>query len=169
MTFYLKETDMTAPKTTKKRTTAKSRKKEEWTIPEFQMWFRTALDLQGDDWYPTEDQWEIVLDMVFKLKERQPRPQPTYPQAPYNPTQHNRAPSPVQHMTVGVPGAPIAPLQGQPDMSSLDSQMMQLIPPSNDPLPPGADNIEELRRQSELGLGVVSGSKVIPSAGNFGA
>ncbi len=166
-------------KPTKKRTTSKSRKKDEWTIPEFQMWFRTALDLQGEDWYPTQEQWEIVLDMVFKLKERQPRQQPQVMQQPmiapagYGPNQHNRAMSPHQMMEVGVN----TPMPGQPDLSALDQQMaqagqpggMNLIPPSNDPLPPGIDNLEELRKQAELGFGVVGGAKPIKSAGNFGA
>jgi len=147
-------TDTTKAK--KKATTSKVKKKETWTISELQMWFRTAIDLQGDDWYPDEEVWGKIVDMVFKLKPDEParpaQPRPAQPpvQQPayggYNPNQHNRSLSPHQELIVGHP---------------IQSDGLSLVPPSTDPIPPGANDIEALRRQSEAGT--LNGGKTIKS------
>lgn len=141
----------------KKKANSKVKKKDTWTISELQMWFRTAIDLQGDDWYPDEEVWGKIVDMVFKLKpdepvrSSQPRQpiQPQHPAAPgtYNPNQHNRVMSPTEHMIVG---------------HNVQSDGLSLIPQSDEPLPSGADDINVLRRQSELGT--LQGGNVIKSA-----
>lgn len=44
--------------------------KSEWTITEFQMWLHGAYSLQGEDWVPTADQWDMIVDIIYKLKDR---------------------------------------------------------------------------------------------------
>lgn len=147
----------------KKKTTSKVKKKESWTISELQMWFRTAIDLQGDDWYPDEEVWAKIVDMVFRLKPdepvRAPRPPqgappqgvPTHAQpsmGPYDPRQHHRDMSPAERMLIGG--------------HNVQTDGLALIPPSSEPLPEGAHDIELLRRQSENGT--LNGKGVIKSA-----
>lgn len=54
--------------------TKKSNKKDplksktEWTITEFQMWLHGAYSLQGEDWVPNAEQWDTILDIIYKLK-----------------------------------------------------------------------------------------------------
>lgn len=139
---------MTDTPKAKKKAPAKVKKKESWTISELQMWFRTAIDLQGDDWYPDEDVWAKIVDMVFKLKPDEPvRPQrpPQQPQHPgmFHPSVVNQQP---QSMIHG---------------HNIQNDGLALIPQSSDPIPAGAHDIDELRRQSEAGT--LNGGKTIKS------
>lgn len=44
--------------------------KTEWSITEFQMWLHGAYSLQGEEWVPTAEQWEMIVDIIYKLKDR---------------------------------------------------------------------------------------------------
>ncbi len=57
-----------ATKKTNKKDPLKS--KTEWSITEFQMWLHGAYSLQGEDWVPTADQWEMIVNIIYKLKDR---------------------------------------------------------------------------------------------------
>lgn len=55
---------------TKKKSTGNPlQKKTEWTINEFKMWLHGAYSLQGDDWVPNAEQWAMILDIIYKLKD----------------------------------------------------------------------------------------------------
>lgn len=56
--------------TDKKKRKDPLKSKSEWSIMEFQMWLHGAYALQGDDWVPNADQWELILDIIYKLKDR---------------------------------------------------------------------------------------------------
>ncbi len=45
-------------------------KKTDWSITEFQMWLAGAYSLQGEDWVPNAEQWEMIVDIIYKLKDR---------------------------------------------------------------------------------------------------
>ncbi len=45
-------------------------KKADWSITEFQMWLAGAYSLQGEDWVPNAEQWEMIVDIIYKLKDR---------------------------------------------------------------------------------------------------
>lgn len=45
-------------------------KKTDWSITEFQMWLAGAYSLQGEDWIPNAEQWEMIVDIIYKLKDR---------------------------------------------------------------------------------------------------
>lgn len=47
-----------------------TKSKQEWTIPELQMWLGGAFALQGDEWVPNAEQWGMIVDIIYKLKER---------------------------------------------------------------------------------------------------
>lgn len=69
-----------ATKKTNKKDPLKS--KNEWTITEFQMWLHGAYSLQGEDWVPTADQWEMIVDIIYKLKDRKVAAAPRQPVMP---------------------------------------------------------------------------------------
>ncbi|QDJ96421.1 hypothetical protein Xoosp13_235 [Xanthomonas phage Xoo-sp13] len=54
---------------TKKKTTNHLSKKPEWTINEFKMWLHGAYSLQGENWVPNAEQWAMILDIIYKLKD----------------------------------------------------------------------------------------------------
>lgn len=64
-------------------------KKNEWTISEFQMWLAGAYALQGEDWVPNGEQWDMVVDIIYKLKDR-----PTVKKVPPQMPQQYPAPLP---------------------------------------------------------------------------
>lgn len=66
-----------ATKKTSKKDPLKS--KSEWTITEFQMWLHGAYSLQGEDWVPTAEQWEMIVDIIYKLKDRKVAQRPVAP------------------------------------------------------------------------------------------
>lgn len=53
---------------TKKKNSNPLSKKNEWSITEFQMWLAGAYSLQGEDWVPNAEQWEMIVDIIYKLK-----------------------------------------------------------------------------------------------------
>lgn len=71
----------------KKKSNDPMRNKKEWSVSEFQMWLAGAFSLQGEEWIPNAEQWEMIVDIVYKLKESEPeltvpRPQAMPPQRP---------------------------------------------------------------------------------------
>ena len=46
--------------------------KTEWTVTEFQMWLHGAYALQGEDWVPNAEQWNLIVDIIYKLKSSAP-------------------------------------------------------------------------------------------------
>lgn len=58
---------------TKKKSPNPLSKKTEWSITEFQMWLAGAYSLQGEDWVPNAEQWEMIVDIIYKLKTPQPK------------------------------------------------------------------------------------------------
>ncbi len=52
----------------KKKNSNPLSKKTEWSITEFQMWLAGAYSLQGEDWVPNAEQWEMIVDIIYKLK-----------------------------------------------------------------------------------------------------
>jgi hypothetical protein len=46
--------------------------KNTWTIQEFQIWLNSAISLQGDEWIPNKEQWETILDIIYKLQDVAP-------------------------------------------------------------------------------------------------
>lgn len=54
----------------KKKNTNPLSKKTDWSITEFQMWLAGAYSLQGEDWVPNAEQWEMIVDIIYKLKDR---------------------------------------------------------------------------------------------------
>lgn len=52
----------------KKKNSNPLSKKNEWTITEFQMWLAGAYSLQGEDWVPNAEQWAMIVDIIYKLK-----------------------------------------------------------------------------------------------------
>lgn len=56
----------------KKKNSNPLSKKTEWSITEFQMWLAGAYSLQGEDWVPNAEQWQMIVDIIYKLKEKNP-------------------------------------------------------------------------------------------------
>lgn len=76
-----------ATKKTAKKDPLKS--KSEWTVTEFQMWLHGAYALQGEDWVPNAEQWNLIVDIIYKLKASAPavkRPAPVVPPGYGGPT-----------------------------------------------------------------------------------
>lgn len=61
---------------TKKKSSNPLSKKTEWTITEFQMWLAGAYSLQGQGWIPNAEQWEMIIEIIYKLKDDKPSPAP---------------------------------------------------------------------------------------------
>lgn len=80
-------------------------KKTEWTITEFQMWLAGAYSLQGDDWVPNAEQWAMIVDIIYKLKNPTPK-KVVAPVAPMLPPPGYGAPP------EGYGGGPIGPPMG---------------------------------------------------------
>lgn len=94
-------TDNNTIATPKKRTTRKKgnplKNKSEWTIPELQMWVSSAFALQGDDWVPNTEQWDMLVDIIFKLKDRQlVRKEESHTSVPHIPVMGRVLPQPNQ-------------------------------------------------------------------------
>ena len=59
---------------TKKKTNNPLSRKADWTITEFQMWLAGAYSLQGENWVPNAEQWEMIVDIIYKLKNKKAEP-----------------------------------------------------------------------------------------------
>lgn len=116
---------------TKKKSSNPLNTKNEWTIDEFKMWLSGAESIQGEDWIPNHEQWGMIKEIIYKLKDRgvvkKPLSSPNLPPPPM----HGGMQPPVP-----APGAPIG--------SSLLSIKDAVPEEANLPL-------SELRRRRELG------------------
>lgn len=121
--------------TVKKKNKDPLKSKTEWTITEFQMWLAGAYSLQGEDWVPNPEQWEMILDIIYKLKDRK-----TVAQQPQRPLQQ---PQPV--VEVPPPGGYGGPAV-QPSMGG--SSLLNAV--DSDP-PEAAMPLSKLRERSAAG------------------
>lgn len=128
----------------KKKSANPLSKKNEWTITEFQMWLAGAYSLQGEDWVPNAEQWAMIVDIIYKLK------------------------NPVQKKTVA-PSGPVLPPPGYGGPSTDANVGGAISPPTMGgsvldaaPLPDEANlPLSELKRRREGGpsnSNVLSGS-----------
>lgn len=83
-------------------------KKTDWTITEFQMWLAGAYALQGEDWVPNAEQWNMVVDIIYKLKDRPTQKKLAPSPPPYN---QNQVPQPAD-FGGGVPMGPMPVVGG---------------------------------------------------------
>ena len=146
-----------------KRASANRKRKDTWTIAELQMWLTSVFDVQGDDWYPDQEQWNKVVDMIFKLKDTEVSvPEKTV--GPLNGSQQSKEHGQplFPQMTYGSDPWPNG--NGQPALlpQTDPTQLLPLLAPMDNNLPEGYDNIEQLKRMSEAGQ--IGGGKVIKSA-----
>lgn len=109
--------------TRKKSSNNPLNKKAEWSITEFQMWLAGAYSLQGEDWIPNAEQWKMIVDIIYKLKERQTK----VVRAPVAPAQpmhmgygngHQDFAVPDQQPMVGA-GALLGPVDDIPEEANL--------------------------------------------------
>ena len=91
-----------ATKKTNKKDPLKS--KSEWTVTEFQMWLHGAYSLQGEDWVPSAEQWEMIVDIIYKLKDRKVAAVPRAPVMPVMPPMMG-SPGPMMQPESSVLGA----------------------------------------------------------------
>lgn len=129
----------------KKKSNDPMRNKKEWSVSEFQMWLAGAFSLQGEDWIPNAEQWEMIVDIVYKLKESEPevaeRPQ-----------------MPVHRPPQGGFAVPPMPL-GEPPPMTDDNPNPPFVP---DELPLEAKMpLEALRNLSQSGSGTMSTGKSV--------
>lgn len=131
----------------KKKSNDPLKSKKEWTVSEFQMWLGGAFSLQGDDWVPNEEQWEMIVDIVYKLKSNEVEV-PVLSPAPY-----------VARPPVGGFAVPPMPLV-DPMLESNDGNPNPPFDPDN--IPDEAKlSLDELRNMSQHGTGTVSSGKRI--------
>lgn len=95
----------------KKNASRSFRAKNEWTISEFHSWldgFCAAQEATSQDgaWTPNADQWQLILEIIYKLKPSTIIKRPVTPQQPVP-----YAPEPVQPQT----------FSGQPEPSVLQT------------------------------------------------
>ena len=111
---------------TKKKTNNPLSRKADWTITEFQMWLAGAYSLQGENWVPNAEQWEMIVDIIYKLKNKKAEPaQVSTPVSfPAPPMQHPMPPPPMQQPMFG----------GSPQGSSLMGGDTDLPPEASMPL-----------------------------------
>ena len=124
-----------------------TKSKQEWTIPELQMWLGGAFALQGDAWVPNAEQWGMIVDIIYKLKER------TLVKRGESQTTPINQPPPVLHQPYQ--NTNFTPdVQGQPPSSVLLGGMEQPNPSFNP--------VEEFPHIAVVDAGVVqSGNKTV--------
>jgi len=126
----------------KKKNKDPLKSKADWSIQEFQMWLHGAYSLQGEDWVPNAEQWEMIVDIIYKLKDRGVVQKKISP--PVGPIT-----APLGYGGPVVDGGYPAPLNPSMGPSPMAGSVMDV--------PPEAQlSLSELRRRSE-GVGVSSG------------
>ncbi len=133
-----------------KKTTKKDplKSKTEWTISEFQMWLHGAYSLQGENWVPNEEQWNMIVDIIYKLKDRGLVKRPTAAPGPVGPV---LAPPGYGSPEVAPGPAILQPEQANPTFNP-------------DPVPPEAGmSLSQLREAADKGT-LNSGQKAVKTA-----
>jgi hypothetical protein len=129
--------------------------KQVWTVKELQMWVSMATSMQGADWVPDANQWEMVKTMIFKLQAEAPRP--PQQQRPRQPPQ----PGPYGHQ----------PQQQPMDLEAILQQQNQSVVLPNVEMPADAMlTPTELQRRANGGVDPnardpVTGDKIMPVTG----
>lgn len=131
----------------KKKSSDPLRDKKEWTISEFQMWLAGAFSLQGEDWVPTSDQWDMIVDIIYKLKDR--------PTGATRQTVRNETPAAIVHH----PAPVLQHLQQDPPVMS----DVPVVGDPNPPFTPPEANLplSELQKLRESGSSVVGSGKAV--------
>ena len=136
----------------KKKSNNPLSRKTDWSINEFQMWLAGAYALQGDDWVPNPEQWELVVDIIYKLKDRGQAVRSATPQTMPVQQAPSRMPAPQQPVPQAPPSA-LNEVGGNPNPP--------FEPP---PLPPEANmSLSALQAAAKAG-GLSSGNKPIKTA-----
>src|SRR5690606_13574412 len=122
-------------------------KKTEWSITEFQMWLAGAYSLQGEDWVPNQEQWEMIVDIIYKLKDR-----------------------PVAKKVLHPTHAPeMSPVLPPPPMPGAGAGAGSLLMGGDVDVPPEAKmSLSELNRRSGISKGGPSNGNVLSGAGGPG-
>ena len=139
---------------------ANKKKKGGMRVIELQSYLRGIVDFSGDDWHPTKEQWNNILNLIWNIKEEEPKEVVREvvnvgAQAMQPMVRHPQGPIEIHDSSLSVDaGQPNQPAQQFEPINGTRKQDMRKVLPKA-----GAVKVASDKRVSSSGITIVTNNK----------